>query len=267
MEFRQVVHCVRRSAAAATRPSLASTQQSPSAILFQHHHFTSNTKPQQQEAAAAQQSSPTPLQARIDQVRTSIPQPQVTMPPRPPPFRQSTFFQEQAGKKTGKNWTAPGNQPPTTTTYTTRNTTLTGRLPTSPSAASAEEDPYSLFTQINTDMERSTTGPGGATPLTTWREDEFVGKYYDVAESALRLRPSTGRTFHVKGNVDVARGLYLLGRAVKMNGIKDDVRLSRRHERPALKRKRQKRERWQARFKQGFRAAFVRVMELRGQGW
>ncbi|KAK4125618.1 hypothetical protein N657DRAFT_613634 [Parathielavia appendiculata] len=259
MEFRQVVHCVRRSAAAATRPSLASTQPSPSAILLQHHHFTTNTKPQQQEAAAAQPQFSAPLHARIDQVRTSIPQPRLTMPPRPPPLRSSPFFQNQTGKK-APGWVSPTSQP----TGTTRSTTLTGRAPTAPSTTTAEEDPYSLFTQINADMERS-TGGGGTLP--TWNEDEFLGKHYDVSEPALRLRPSTGRTIHVKGHVDVARGFRLLQRAVAQNGIKRDVFLARAHERPALKRKRQKRERWQARFKNGFKATIARVMELKGQGW
>jgi small subunit ribosomal protein MRP21 len=253
MEFRQIVHGVRRSAAAATRPSLASTRPSPSAILFQHHQFTTNTKQQQEAAAVAvQPQSPPPLHARIDQVRTSIPQPKVTMPPRPPPFRRSPFFQDRG--KNAPGWVSPTKQP------STRGTTLTGRAPTATST-SAEADPYDLQSQITADMERSTGS------MTTWKEDEFLSKHYDVSEPELRLRPSTGRTVHVKGHVDLARGFRLLQRAVAQNGVKRDVHLAKAHERPALKRKRLRRERWQARFKNGFKATISRVMELKAQGW
>jgi small subunit ribosomal protein MRP21 len=81
------------------------------------------------------------------------------------------------------------------------------------------------------------------------------------------LRPSTGRTIERSGNVDVARAFQMLGRACATNKVAKDFRRQLFHERPGLKRKRLKSERWRARFKVGFRATVQRVSELRAQGW
>lgn len=83
----------------------------------------------------------------------------------------------------------------------------------------------------------------------------------------MRLRPSTGRTVYRTGNVDVARSFQVLNRLVKVNKVKQDLQKQRFHERPGLKRKRQKSERWRKRFHHGFRAMVHRVVELRNQGW
>lgn len=84
---------------------------------------------------------------------------------------------------------------------------------------------------------------------------------------AMRLRPSTGRTVYRSGNVDVARSFQVLNRLVKVNRVKQDFQRQRFHERPGLKRKRQRSERWRRRFQHGFRAVVHRVVELRNQGW
>ncbi|KAH9908470.1 hypothetical protein F4778DRAFT_348976 [Xylariomycetidae sp. FL2044] len=83
----------------------------------------------------------------------------------------------------------------------------------------------------------------------------------------LRLVPRTGRTIHVRGNVDVARSFTLLGVQVAQNKLRSDFQYQRYHERPGLKRKRLSSERWQRRFKKGFKACVSRVSELRRQGW
>ncbi|KAI1109540.1 hypothetical protein F5Y14DRAFT_23184 [Nemania sp. NC0429] len=83
----------------------------------------------------------------------------------------------------------------------------------------------------------------------------------------LRTVPRTGRTVHVKANVDVARSFKLLAMQVAANSMRKDFRQQRFHERPGLKRKRLRSERWQARFKKGFRATCARVRELTTQGW
>jgi hypothetical protein len=54
---------------------------------------------------------------------------------------------------------------------------------------------------------------------------------------------------------------------VRKNRIKMEVAMQRFHERPGLKRKRLRRERWRKRFKEGFVATIKRVKELRKQGW
>ncbi|OTA58292.1 hypothetical protein K449DRAFT_424373 [Hypoxylon sp. EC38] len=82
----------------------------------------------------------------------------------------------------------------------------------------------------------------------------------------LRLVPRTGRTIHVGRTVDVARSFKLLSIQISQNKVPRDFQLQRFHERPGLKRKRLKSERWQKRFKKGFKACVSRVKELTKQG-
>ncbi|KAL2176971.1 mitochondrial 37S ribosomal protein bS21m [Thermothelomyces heterothallicus CBS 202.75] len=286
MEFRQVVSVCRSAAAAATRPSLASTRPFPSSVLIQRHQFSTNNKQQSEAAATAapvqQPPSETPVNRRspayrVAQLQASLSQnPSSSLPPRPP-IRKNNMLEGSQ-----KSWAAPqarsGGNNSSGGASLFRNTTLTGRAPTSSSSSSSSAgtgDLFNLPTQITSDMERA-TGAGGSKSdgsagttetMSTWSEDEFLPKHYDVSEPELRLRPSTGRTIQIKGNVDLARGFRLLHRAVSQNKIKAHVRLTRFHERPALKRKRLKRERWQERFRHGFRATINRVMELKAQGW
>ncbi|KAI1660731.1 hypothetical protein F4813DRAFT_348170 [Daldinia decipiens] len=84
---------------------------------------------------------------------------------------------------------------------------------------------------------------------------------------ALRLVPRTGRTIHVTKNSDVARSFALLSIHVSSNRVRHDLNSQRYHERPGLKRKRLKSERWQRRFQKGFKACVKRVRELTKQGW
>ncbi|KAI0204803.1 hypothetical protein F4808DRAFT_412215 [Astrocystis sublimbata] len=83
----------------------------------------------------------------------------------------------------------------------------------------------------------------------------------------LRMVPRTGRTIHVSGSVDVARSFKMLAVQVSQNNTRRDSQTQRFHERPGLKRKRLKSERWQARFKKGFKATVSRVRQLTAQGW
>ena len=83
----------------------------------------------------------------------------------------------------------------------------------------------------------------------------------------MRLVPRLGRTVHVSRNVDVARSFRLLNAQVSQNKVRRQAQLQREHERPGLKRKRLKCERWRARFKRGFKATVNRVTELTKQGW
>ncbi|KAL2132415.1 hypothetical protein VTI74DRAFT_3813 [Chaetomium olivicolor] len=260
MEFRQVVQ-VCRSAAAATRPSLI--RPAPSSLLFQHHQFSTDSKRQQLEAAApAQPQSETPLpntqsspQYRVDQLRSGLENPPSSFVPRRPPIRSNNFFLDQSAKPT-KSWTSPLRTAPKAGAGARPAISLTGKAPAGPSDVSAV-----LPGQIDMDMQQATSDMG------TWKETDFMAKFKLVPQSEMRLRPSTGRTIEVKGNVDLARGLRLLQRSVAQNRIQRDLRLQRAHERPALKRKRMKRERWQVRFKDGFKATIARAMELKKQGW
>ncbi|KAI8628184.1 hypothetical protein F5Y19DRAFT_144606 [Xylariaceae sp. FL1651] len=104
--------------------------------------------------------------------------------------------------------------------------------------------------------------------LTDIKPKRFSGLEAPVAPRPnLRLVPRTGRTVHVKKNVDVARSFKLLAVQVAQNKLRKDFQSQRFHERPGMKRKRLKSERWQRRFRQGFKATVARVRELTAQGW
>jgi hypothetical protein len=84
-----------------------------------------------------------------------------------------------------------------------------------------------------------------------------------------RLNPSYGRMVELapeKGR-DLVRGLGMLGGLMARNKVKNDFYKQRFHERPGLKRKRLKSERWRARFKKEFDATCKRVTELTRKGW
>lgn len=106
--------------------------------------------------------------------------------------------------------------------------------------------------------------------IISWDINEFrtANKLTKAVPLEMRnLRPSTGRTIEKYGNVDVARAFTLLDMACKKNGVRRDVKLQKFHERPGLKRKRLRSERWRYMFRGGFRATVQRVSELRKQGW
>ncbi|RYP91950.1 hypothetical protein DL770_001924 [Monosporascus sp. CRB-9-2] len=89
----------------------------------------------------------------------------------------------------------------------------------------------------------------------------------EAPKPTMRLVPRLGRTVHVSSNVDVARSFKILAIQVAQNRIRQDFQYQRFHERPGLKRKRLKSERWQKRFKKGFKETVRRVRELTKQGW
>ena len=159
--------------------------------------------------------------------------------------KTKSIEESQMGSKLRK-WTPPAG-------HRVRSTTLTGRV-TGPAAGGAEN----VF-GMQSDMRNATAG------LANWQPDEFMPAR---EETEMRLSPSTGRTVQVnKSNVDLARAFRMLNKAVMRNKMKTDLRLQSFHERPALKRKRKLRERWQKRFQQGFYGVLERVRELKGQGW
>lgn len=89
------------------------------------------------------------------------------------------------------------------------------------------------------------------------------------AVRTIESSPSVGRTVELNPNrgVDLARALRQLRfECTKNNVLKDQFR-QRFHERPGIKRKRLKRERWRVRFNQGFRAMVQKVLAMRRKGW
>lgn len=120
-----------------------------------------------------------------------------------------------------------------------------------------------------TEIERSTS------------EDPNTAQYHDSGLSihpggrakrngrTIRSRPTLGRTVEI----DPERGLNF-GRALRQleiqcakNKVRTDLARQRYHERPGMKRKRLKSQRWRELFKQSFRATVKRVSQMRRKGW
>lgn len=168
------------------------------------------------------------LQANPNQPRTAAPQSTSSLPPRPPPAATKTSWADLRPSST------PTSKP----------------APTSP-------DPY---------LDDMAMLP----EIISWDINEFrsSNKLTKPVPLEMRnLRPSTGRTIEKYGNVDVARAFQLLDMACNKNSVSRDLWRQRFHERPGLKRKRLRSERWRKMFKLGFRATVSRVSELRKQGW
>ena len=92
---------------------------------------------------------------------------------------------------------------------------------------------------------------------------------YVQEESPVKLNSSVGRTIKVDTSrgMDVGRAFRSLEMKCAQNSVKRDFMRQRFHERPGLKRKRLKSERWRKRFKEGFRGTVAMVKKMRAQGW
>ena len=85
----------------------------------------------------------------------------------------------------------------------------------------------------------------------------------------IRSRPSVGRTIEVepKAGVDLGQALRKLGILIAVNKVRHEQKMQRYHERPGLRRKRVKSERYRKRFMESFNAAVSRVKDMKRQGW
>lgn len=129
----------------------------------------------------------------------------------------------------------------------------------------------------NADAEYSSMFPGSESPGRAfgWGEVELkspLEKWQDEIkemDTNLDLGAKTGRQLWVypTSNADLGRKLASLGGLTSRNGLKAMLRQQREHERPGLKRKRLRRERWRARFKANFDRICDRATHLAKQGW
>ncbi|KAF4628808.1 hypothetical protein G7Y89_g9345 [Cudoniella acicularis] len=88
-----------------------------------------------------------------------------------------------------------------------------------------------------------------------------------AAKVPMRLDPSLGRSLHISEQLDPSRAFIMLDQSCGRNKIRQDLNRQRFHERPGLKRKRLRRERWRKRFNNGFKTVVARVKQLKQQGW
>ena len=85
----------------------------------------------------------------------------------------------------------------------------------------------------------------------------------------LRLSPSIGRSVNIQADkgIDLARAIGLMNGQLNNNSVRHDLNAQRFHERPGLRRKRLKSQRWRRRFAAGFGAMLRQVHHMRQQGW
>lgn len=85
----------------------------------------------------------------------------------------------------------------------------------------------------------------------------------------VKLNPTVGRTIKVDMNrgMDIGRAFRTLEINCARNKVRQDFNRQRFHERPGLKRKRLKGERWRKNFKAGFKEVVKMVVRMKRQGW
>ncbi|KAL9636358.1 MAG: hypothetical protein Q9164_002867 [Protoblastenia rupestris] len=85
----------------------------------------------------------------------------------------------------------------------------------------------------------------------------------------IRSRPTVGRTIELDPGrgMDFGRAMRQLNILCATNKVRADLMRQKYHERPGMKRKRLKSERWRKLFRDGFRATVGRVKEMRRKGW
>lgn len=82
-----------------------------------------------------------------------------------------------------------------------------------------------------------------------------------------RRRPETGTIVSIQNKIDLGQALAILGSKVSQNRVAYMLRSQREHERPGLRKKRLRSERWKKQFSLGFKAAVKRANELAKMGW
>lgn len=90
-----------------------------------------------------------------------------------------------------------------------------------------------------------------------------------LGPAPMRLNPMTGRTVFVDParGVDVAKAFKQLDVMCNQRGIKRELRAQMFHERPGLKRKRLRSQRWRGRFRKLHAAMLSRASSMRKMGW
>jgi small subunit ribosomal protein MRP21 len=106
-----------------------------------------------------------------------------------------------------------------------------------------------------------------SSPFSLSQDVEREARILKPLRMPIKLGPSTGRSVHIGAGIDIGRGFKLLEQSCARNGVKRDANNQRFHERPGLKRKRLRRERWRRKFLEGFKATVGRVKQLKNQGW
>ncbi|KAK2613208.1 hypothetical protein N8I77_000135 [Diaporthe amygdali] len=273
MELRPV-QAVLLAGRSASRRAIATPSTLSYPLAFSLYRSVSSTRPSLSEAEATA-PAPTPSLSETNRQHQQQHQQQSSQQPRASPspnLASNNRKPAAAGLSsllTPNNSTAAAPPPSSSTTPppTSKDSLLTPwATPSSPglrrSQANRTINPSDKYGILETLQEMNLVAPN---------MDDLLNNTALQTESAAdikyRLRPSVGRTVHLDSRVDLARGLNMLNFHVRRNKVVQDLARQRFHERPGLKRKRLRSERWRARFKDGFKATCKRVTELARQGW
>ncbi|KAK4499566.1 hypothetical protein PRZ48_010083 [Zasmidium cellare] len=101
------------------------------------------------------------------------------------------------------------------------------------------------------------------------QNDHLTRDQPELESAPVKLGPTVGRTVNVNParGMDVGRAFRQLEILCARNHVRKDVMRQRFHERPGLKRKRLKSERWRRNFKENFKGTVALVQKMRKQGW
>ena len=131
--------------------------------------------------------------------------------------------------------------------------------------------PGSLFSNMEMPPSLSNSPPTSSTKISRDVANDYMYSKEPATRASLtiRSRPSVGRTVEINPDrgVDLGRGIKNLEITCALNNVRVDSAKQRFHERPGLKRKRLKSERWRKRFQIGFRHVVGKVKVMRRKGW
>ncbi len=148
------------------------------------------------------------------------------------------------------------------------------------SSAALIEDAYSNFTIRQREkrqpgslaQEMTFPAPAVSSSKPSDSKAEYLLESFSAptrAKRQIRSRPSVGRTVEVNADrgMDFGKALRNLEINCAVNKVRQDLSRQRFHERPGMKRKRLKSERWRKLFRESFRATVGRVKKMRRKGW
>ena len=185
-------------------------------------------------------------------------------------------FSDLLDKTLDQNKSVPTAPTPRTSRFGSNRAKRTN--PSERMAAERARNTDSLGDIFNSYKNSSRTSRGGLSDIANMlRDDDSVDPNRPTAPATpppppvppMKLNSTVGRTIQVNENraMDVGRAFRTLESRCAQNSVKRDFMRQRFHERPGLKRKRLKSERWRRRFKESFRETIKLVQGLKKQGW
>lgn len=148
-------------------------------------------------------------------------------------------------------------------------------FPTKPSSLAAVKQAYEKWTKQGDIASGMLMPPGSANTsvsASNMLADALRGTLKERhveprAQRTIKSNPSLSRTVEISSKADLGAGFERLRFFVRDNQIRHDQQMQRFYERPGMRRKRLRRERWRARFKENFHNAVEKIKAMRRMGW